>query len=72
MGPGNSEMDAGVADDTIVAGRIILGLKTLRDHLGCSLHEALDAYVACYEVLRRERPADFTKSHEEYWANFYS
>ncbi|MFF4664655.1 hypothetical protein [Streptomyces sp. NPDC001282] len=72
MGPGNSETGAGVADDMIVAGRIILGLKALRDHLGCSLHEALDAYVARYEVLRRERPADFTKSHQEYWANFYS
>ncbi|MEU5380113.1 MULTISPECIES: hypothetical protein [unclassified Streptomyces] len=61
-----------MADDAIVAGQIILGLKTLRDHLGCSLHEALDAYVARYEVLRRERPAAFTKTHEEYWANFYS
>ncbi|WNM30539.1 hypothetical protein RKE30_09040 [Streptomyces sp. Li-HN-5-11] len=61
-----------MADDMIVAGRIILGLKTLRDHLDCSLHEALDAYVARYEVLQRERPADFTKSHEEYWANFHS
>ncbi|GAA0901435.1 hypothetical protein [Streptomyces thermoalcalitolerans] len=72
MGPGNGETGAEVADDAIVAGQIILGLKTLRDHLGCSLHEALDVYVARYEVLRRERPADFTKSHEEYWANFYS
>jgi hypothetical protein len=72
MGPGDSETDAGVADDAIVAGRIIVGLKTLRDHLGCSLQEALDAYVARYEVLRRERPADFTRTHEEYWANFYS
>ncbi|MEU9479515.1 hypothetical protein [Streptomyces sp. NPDC048191] len=72
MGLGDSKTDAGVVDDAIVAGRIILGLKTLRDHLGCSLHEALDAYAARYEVLRRERPADFTKSHEEYWANFYS
>ncbi|MGW5429286.1 hypothetical protein ACWET9_19065 [Streptomyces sp. NPDC004059] len=72
MGLGDSKTVAGVVDDAIVAGRIILGLKTLRDHLGCSLHEALDAYVARYEVLRRERPADFTKSHEEYWANFYS
>ncbi|GAA3502291.1 hypothetical protein GCM10019016_093990 [Streptomyces prasinosporus] len=72
MGPDDSETDAGVADDMIVAGRIILGLKALRDQLGCSLHEALDAYAARYEVLRRERPADFTKSHEEYWANFSS
>lgn len=62
-----------MADDMIVAGRIILGLKTLRDHLGCSLHEALDAYLARYEVLRQQRPTVFdTKSHDEYWANFCS
>ncbi|MGW2443847.1 hypothetical protein [Streptomyces sp. NPDC001675] len=72
MGPGSSETDEGVADGMIVAGRIIPGVKALRDHLGCSLHEALDVYVTRYEVLRRERPVDFTKSHEEYWANFYS
>ncbi|MEU3839224.1 hypothetical protein AB0E88_04215 [Streptomyces sp. NPDC028635] len=72
MGPGDSETEAGVADDMIVAGRIILGLMELREHRECSLREALDAYVARYEVLRRERPADFTRSHEEYWANFYS
>ncbi|WP_067400284.1 hypothetical protein [Streptomyces sp. F-3] len=66
------EMGAEVADDAIVTGQIILGLKTLRDHFGCSLHEALNVYVARYEVLRRERPADFTRSHEEYWTNFCS
>ncbi|MEV7340626.1 hypothetical protein [Streptomyces sp. NPDC093544] len=61
-----------VADGEIVAGRIIFGIKVLRDHFGCSLHEALDAYSARYEVLRRDRPADFSTSHEEYWKNFYS
>ncbi|MFF4948987.1 hypothetical protein ACWC2K_12230 [Streptomyces chattanoogensis] len=62
----------GIADDEIIAGRIILGIKTIRDHLGCSVHDALDAYVARYRVLRRERPDDFATGHEEYWANFYS
>ncbi|MER7169971.1 hypothetical protein [Streptomyces mesophilus] len=62
----------GIADDEIVAGRILLGIKAIRDHLGCSLHEALDAYVSRYQALRLERPTDFSVSHEQYWANFYS
>ncbi|WP_455354663.1 hypothetical protein [Streptomyces sp. SYSU K217416] len=61
-----------IADDEIIAGRIIFGIKALRDHLDCSLHEALDVYVARYEVLRRDRPDSFLKSHEAYWSNFYS
>ncbi|MDG4863246.1 hypothetical protein P8605_34425 [Streptomyces sp. T-3] len=48
-----------VADGEIVAGRIISGMKVLRGHLGCSLHEALDAYTARYAELRQQRPADF-------------
>ncbi|MGV9344438.1 hypothetical protein ACWDSD_06420 [Streptomyces spiralis] len=60
-----------VADGEIIAGRIILGIKALRDHLGCSLHEALDVYTTRYDQLRRERPADFSISHEDYWKSFY-
>ncbi|MET8570372.1 hypothetical protein [Streptomyces sp. NPDC004783] len=70
MGPKDSGI--GVADGEIIAGRILLGIKALRDHLGCSLHEALDAYTRRYEQLRRERPADFSSSHEDYWKNFYA
>ncbi|MCX5438562.1 MULTISPECIES: hypothetical protein [unclassified Streptomyces] len=61
-----------LADDQILGNQIIRGLKILRDHLGCSLHEALDAFVARYDVLREERPEDFTCGHDEYWAGFYS
>ncbi|WP_328678342.1 hypothetical protein OG905_28500 [Streptomyces sp. NBC_00322] len=61
-----------VADDQILAKQIIRGLKTLREHLGCSLHEALDVFAARYEVLRVERPDDFACSHAEYWVGFYS
>ncbi|MFD9222321.1 hypothetical protein ACFWDI_20440 [Streptomyces sp. NPDC060064] len=61
-----------VADDQILAGKIILGHKTLMDHLGCSLHEAIRSYAARYEVLRVERPDDFVCSHDEYWVGFYS
>ncbi|MEV5986016.1 hypothetical protein AB0L85_13465 [Streptomyces sp. NPDC052051] len=61
-----------VADDQILGKQIIRALLTLRDHLGCSLHEALDAFCARYEVLRAERPNDFACDREEYWVGFYS
>lgn len=61
-----------VADDQILAKQIIRGLKTLREHLGCSLHEALEVFAARYEALRVERPDDFACSHDEYWVGFYS
>ncbi|MFF4589202.1 hypothetical protein [Streptomyces sp. NPDC001388] len=61
-----------VADEQILSHQIIKGLKTLRDHLGCSLHEALDVFAARYEVLRAERPGDFVCGHDEYGSGFYS
>ncbi|MEU8557900.1 MULTISPECIES: hypothetical protein [Streptomyces violaceoruber group] len=61
-----------VADEQIVSNQIIRGIKTLRDHLDCSVHEALDVFVARYAVLRAERPGDFACGHDEYWTGFYS
>lgn len=61
-----------LADDQILSNQILRGIKILRDHLGCSLHEALDAFAARYEVLRVERPEAFACGHDEYWAGFYS
>ncbi|GAA3773816.1 hypothetical protein ACFS5L_29210 [Streptomyces phyllanthi] len=61
-----------VADDQILAKQIIRGLQTLREHLGCSLHEALDVFAARYEVLRAERPNDFACGPDQYWVGFYS
>ncbi|MEU7718140.1 hypothetical protein [Streptomyces tibetensis] len=61
-----------IADEQILSNQTILGIKTLREHLGCSLHEALKVFVARYEVLRAERPGDFTCGHDEYWRGFYS
>lgn len=61
-----------VADDHILNKRIILGIKTLREHLGCSLQEAIDVFTARYQVLRVERPNDFTCDGDEYWSGFYS
>ncbi|MEW2610565.1 hypothetical protein AB0937_10200 [Streptomyces sp. NPDC047880] len=61
-----------IADEQILSNQIIRGIKALREHLDCSLHEALEAFAARYEVLRAERPGDFTCGHDEYWTGFYS
>ncbi|MEU1519742.1 hypothetical protein ABZ490_47820 [Streptomyces sp. NPDC005811] len=60
------------ADEQILTNQIIRGLKALREHLGCSLQEALEVFVARYEVLRAERPGDFVCGHDEYWSGFFS
>ncbi|MBM7437765.1 hypothetical protein [Streptomyces sp. HB132] len=61
-----------LVDDQILSHQILRGVMILRDRPGRSLHEALDAFVARYEVLRAERPEAFACGHDEYWANFYS
>jgi hypothetical protein len=61
-----------VADDDILNNRIIPGLVTLREHLDCSLQEALYAFTARYEELRTDRPGDFVCGPDEYWAGFFS
>ncbi|MFK4099898.1 hypothetical protein ACI2L1_07425 [Streptomyces sp. NPDC019531] len=61
-----------IADDHILDKRIILGLIALREHLGCSLQEALDVFGARYEALRKDRPDDFVCGPDEYWAGFFS
>ncbi|MFJ4523202.1 hypothetical protein ACIP4Y_19965 [Streptomyces sp. NPDC088810] len=61
-----------IADEQILNAQIILGIKALREHLGCSLHDALKAFRDRYEVLREERPDDFVCGRAEYWAGFFS
>ncbi|WP_309144058.1 hypothetical protein [Streptomyces sp. PKU-MA01144] len=61
-----------VADDQILAKQIIRGHMVIREHLGCSPHEALEVFAARYEVLRVERPDDFVCSRDEYGVGFYS
>ncbi len=61
-----------VADDYILAGRILLGIKALREHHGCPLQDAFTAFTDRYEVLRRETPDHFSQTHEEYWEGFSS
>ncbi|TSB29789.1 hypothetical protein FNJ62_08720 [Streptomyces benahoarensis] len=47
-------------------------IKTIQEATGCTLHEALDLFAQRYEELRRDRPADFQLSREEYGQGFYS
>ncbi|MBM9510132.1 hypothetical protein [Actinacidiphila acididurans] len=59
-------------DRDILEHRIISALVTIRETLGCTLHQALDTFVERYEELRRERPDDFALSRDEYGRGFYS
>lgn len=58
MGPDSGE--CALADSAITEGRILQGIKLIKDHLACSLHEALDVFIARYDVLRHERPSEST------------
>ncbi|MGW6685780.1 hypothetical protein [Streptomyces sp. NPDC054961] len=68
----NAPAPVTVADGEILTRRILPGIKIMREHLGCSLQAAFLAFHARYEVLRRERPEDFTLAPEEYWEGFSS
>jgi hypothetical protein len=59
-------------DRDILENRIIPALRTIRDTLGCTLHQALDVFAQRYEELRRDRPDDFGLSRDEYGRGFYS
>ncbi|MFE0577841.1 hypothetical protein [Streptomyces sp. NPDC058874] len=61
-----------VADGEIFAGRILPGIKAIREHLGCSLQEALLTFHERYEVLQCEQPETFAVAPDEYWTGFYS
>ncbi|MFE2567303.1 hypothetical protein [Streptomyces mirabilis] len=59
-------------DRDILDRRIVFALKTIRETLGCTIHEAIDVFAARYEELRRDRPDDFTVAPEEYGRGVYS
>ncbi|MEO3872299.1 hypothetical protein ABGB18_26100 [Nonomuraea sp. B12E4] len=59
-------------DRDILAQRIISALGTIRETLGCTLHQALDVFAQRYEELRGDRPGDFKLSRDEYGRGFYS
>ncbi|MFF6914073.1 hypothetical protein [Streptomyces sp. NPDC012466] len=52
-------------DHDILAHRSIAAIATIRETWGCTVHQALDAYVQRYEELRRDRPGDFKPGSEE-------
>ncbi|MFJ8018138.1 hypothetical protein [Streptomyces sp. NPDC096339] len=68
----NAQPPVTVADGEILAGRILPGIKAIREHLGCPLKDALLAFHARYEELRQEQPGAFAKTPDEYWSGFYS
>jgi hypothetical protein len=59
-------------DRDIVNHRIIFAINAIREARACTLREALDIFAERYEVLRRDRPDDFTVSREDYGRGFYS
>ncbi|MEU1537297.1 hypothetical protein ABZ461_04030 [Actinacidiphila glaucinigra] len=59
-------------DRDILDHRIMHAVRTIREALGCSIPGAIDVVSARYEVLRGERPDDFTYPHEEFGRGFYS
>ncbi|MER6520592.1 hypothetical protein ACFWHQ_31750 [Streptomyces sp. NPDC060334] len=48
-----------IADGEILAGRTISAIKTIHEHLGRSLQEAVLVYHDRCDVLRREQPDAF-------------
>ncbi|MCK8436551.1 hypothetical protein G3I77_27075 [Streptomyces sp. D2-8] len=53
-------------DHDILAHRSIAAIATIHETLGCTVHQAVDAYAQRYEERRRDRPGDFRPSPEEY------
>ena len=51
------------ADEEILSGMTIQSGKLFRDHLGCSIHEAVDILRFRSEYLRRERPPEPARRH---------
>ncbi|MEV6508898.1 hypothetical protein AB0M61_22635 [Streptomyces sp. NPDC051642] len=59
-------------DRDILEHRIITAIATIRETLGCTIHQAIDVFAERYEGLRRDRPDDFDLSRDEYGRGFYS
>ncbi|MDK1344577.1 hypothetical protein QNO09_14900 [Streptomyces sp. 378] len=52
-------------DHDILAHRSITAIATIRETWGCTVPQALDAYVQRYEELRRDRRGDLKPGSEE-------
>ncbi|MBB4717591.1 hypothetical protein ACIQNT_00975 [Streptomyces luteogriseus] len=53
-------------DHDILAHRSIAAIATIREILGCTVHQAVDVYAQRYEELRRDRPDDFRPGPDEH------
>jgi hypothetical protein len=66
----SAEPDA--LDRLILQGQILRAVRWIMTTYECGLSDATrHLYTRC-DVLRRTRPDDFTKSHEEYWKGVYT
>ncbi|MFC9672666.1 hypothetical protein [Streptomyces sp. NPDC056949] len=59
-------------DRDILEHRIMFAIRTIRETLSCTIHEAIDVFAARYEELRRACPNAFTVGPDEYGRGFYS
>ncbi|MFG2778520.1 hypothetical protein ACGFY7_11840 [Streptomyces prunicolor] len=59
-------------DRDILEHRTIAAIATIRETLGCTVHQAIDVFAERYEGLRRDRPDDFVLSRDEYGRRFSS
>ena len=66
-----AESEWATINDAILSCNILEALKKIRELCGVGLNEAKDIHWERYQQLRKERPGDFTCSHDEYWAEVY-
>lgn len=58
-------------DACILACNILGALIRIRAACECSLNDAKSIHWERYQLLRRERAAEFACSHEQYWDGVY-
>ncbi|MFI6400659.1 hypothetical protein [Streptomyces sp. NPDC050548] len=53
-------------DRDILRHRTVAAIATIRETLGCGIHQAVDVLAERYAELRRDRPDDFDPSRDEH------
>ncbi|MFJ9371278.1 hypothetical protein ACIRRA_43695 [Nocardia sp. NPDC101769] len=61
-----------LADELVLAGKIVPALGAIGAELGCGLHEAIDEFQRRYDRLRTERLNEFTLPHGDYGRNVHT
>ncbi|RFS81675.1 hypothetical protein D0T12_30785 [Actinomadura spongiicola] len=59
-------------DRLILQGQVLTAVRWIMGTYECGLADATCFLYARYDELRRSRPGDFAKSHEEYWRGVYT